>query len=165
MLAHCVELAASIADDRVVVVLGFDSLRLKSLLRRRNRRMKIVTNSQWQSGMGSSLTKGIGALPSRARAVLVMLCDQPEISARSLEALVQEAGPDFRRISAAHYAGRLGVPAVFPRHKFAALRQISADQGARSLLRSLDSVRGVDMPEAAFDIDTPEDAARLMSRV
>ena len=54
-----------------------------------------------------------------------------------------------------------GAPAIIPRRWFGALRLLEGDCGARQLLRKLGEISLVDMPAAAFDVDTPEDAAAL----
>ena len=67
-------------------------------------------------------------------------------------------------IVAAHYAGTVGVPAIFPREDFAALSALRGDAGARALLKR-GSARLVRVPlqSAAVDIDTPEDLLNLQS--
>jgi CTP:molybdopterin cytidylyltransferase MocA len=63
---------------------------------------------------------------------------------------------------ASRYADRLGVPAIFPRRAFSALRRVDGDRGAREILNSGASqwrVVALDMPEARADIDTQTDAA------
>jgi molybdenum cofactor cytidylyltransferase len=67
-----------------------------------------------------------------------------------------------RGIAAARYGGRNGAPALFLREFFPALAALTGEDGARTLLNSEpDKVAGVDMPELAFDIDLPEDLAKL----
>jgi molybdenum cofactor cytidylyltransferase len=59
------------------------------------------------------------------------------------------------------------VPAILPRPLFPALRRLTGDRGARDLLNGAGGridVVGVDMPEAAVDIDTPGDLAKLSRR-
>jgi CTP:molybdopterin cytidylyltransferase MocA len=62
---------------------------------------------------------------------------------------------------AAHYNGTLGVPPLFKRELFGPLRSLDPAAGARSLLRA----RAIPfpLPEAAMDIDTPEDFAALIA--
>jgi molybdenum cofactor cytidylyltransferase len=60
---------------------------------------------------------------------------------------------------AAQYNGTLGVPALFKRELFGALRSLDPAAGARALLRS--HAMPFPLPDAAMDIDTPEDFATL----
>ena len=121
----------------------------------------VLENVQAAEGMGSSLRLSMNTLldanviPKR---LLLLTCDQPLIEARHLQSLLQ--APTGSGITAAFYNGWPGVPAVFDRQHFPALAQTHGDQGARTLLRS-GPVTTVDMPEAALDLDTPEDLSRL----
>jgi CTP:molybdopterin cytidylyltransferase MocA len=53
------------------------------------------------------------------------------------------------------------VPAIFPRPWWPRLEALRGDTGARALLRGAAAVTEVPMPNAAVDVDTPADAARL----
>ncbi len=127
-----------------------------------------VPNSEYRSGMGSSLRAGMEALRAweehaaeTADRVLLLVADQPLVAVEHLRRLLTEPAPDG--IAAADYNSRLGVPAVFGREHFAALAAARGDEGARPLLRTLPAA-AVAMPEAALDIDTPEDLRLLTER-
>lgn len=122
--------------------------------------LNCVHNEQWQAGMGSSLATGVRYVATHlpdARAILLMLCDQPGVGAHQLAALAQlwHAKPDLP--AAAAYAETYGAPAVFPRSWFDRLMSLDDDQGARALLRQCPDLQLLDMPEAAADIDTVDD--------
>jgi CTP:molybdopterin cytidylyltransferase MocA len=54
------------------------------------------------------------------------------------------------------------VPAIFPRWCFTELRELRGDRGARAILeRHAQRLAHVQMPNAAIDLDTPEDLAAL----
>lgn len=66
-------------------------------------------------------------------------------------------------IAAAEYDGTLGVPAVFGRKHFDELATLPDAVGAKPILqRHADCVAAVPMPEAATDIDTREQYARII---
>ena len=165
LLSHAVVAAQAVTPDRVLVVLGADAMKLRLLLRRRHPDVYTITNPDWPDGMGGSLAIGLSALPTRAKAALLLLTDQPGVDARSLRRLLRAWREHPTRVAAAQYGGRLGVPAVLPRKLWAEARQLRGDAGARRLLREGDTVPSVvPMPEAAFDVDTEQDRARLESR-
>jgi molybdenum cofactor cytidylyltransferase len=65
-------------------------------------------------------------------------------------------------IAASAYAGKLGIPAVFPREVFAALHRLSGDQGARALLMQPPCLLiSLPFPGGEIDIDVPGDLADL----
>jgi molybdenum cofactor cytidylyltransferase len=63
-------------------------------------------------------------------------------------------------LAASVYSGQLGVPAIFPRWCFTELLQLRGDQGAKAIInRHASRLVHVPMPNAALDLDTPEDIA------
>ena len=106
---------------------------------------------------------------SSVAAVLVMLADQPLVDEAVLRRLLdawtradEASSHGGATIAAAAYAETIGVPAVFGRAHFDALCSFPAEAGAAGLLRQADArVHRVAMPEAAVDIDTPNDLAQL----
>lgn len=121
----------------------------------------IVANPGWAGGLSTSLVSGVAALPAAADAVLILLCDQPAITAHDLDALIAAWEVEPELITAASFGGQLGPPVIMPRSVWPELAALRGDQGARSLLEWHTERTAVDMPHAAFDIDTPEDLARL----
>ena len=145
LLAHALEAArGALPRAPLIVVLGPEALRLMLVVRRLQCGARIVANANWKRGMATSLRAGLAAVPRQARAALVLLVDQPRVDAPA----------------AAHYAGRTGVPAVLPRRDWREVRALRGDEGARALLRDR-RVTLVEMPEAALDVDTPEDLLGL----
>jgi len=117
-----------------------------------------VEAGDWASGMAASLRAGVDALGDAVDGLLVVLCDQPALSAAHLARLASawRGAPDAPVASA--YAGLLGVPAIVPRTWFAELGMLEGDRGARDLLRARsDRVTAVAAPALAVDIDEPRD--------
>ena len=161
LLTRTAALAERMTPRRVVIVLGADRLRLRGHLRRAGVEARIAVNRAWQQGMASSLRTGIGALPTRARAALLLLVDQPRVGAADLDRLVACWRKSRQAPVAAHYAGQLGVPAILPRSVFRPLHRLHGDVGARHLLRAAPGVGRVSIAAAAIDLDTPDDVAAL----
>lgn len=121
----------------------------------------VVDNPDWARGLSTSLVGGVASLPAAADAVLILLCDQPAVTAADLDALVAGWRVEPELIAAAGFSGRLGPPVIIPRAFWPQLAALRGDQGARSLLEWHTEHTTVDMPHAALDVDTPEDLARL----
>jgi molybdenum cofactor cytidylyltransferase len=159
LLLDACHAAAAVTPGRVIVVLGRDALRMRRLLARSAGGVRCVVNTRWRDGMSGSLHHGLKSLPPACTAALVSLCDQPEVDARALTRLAAAWRRHPRLPAAARYAGRVGVPAVLPRRLW---REIGdGDRGARDLLRSDRAIMVVEMPEAAVDVDTRADSAKL----
>ena len=161
MILRAVEAAQSVTPGRVLVVLGAHSLRLRALLARNYGKLSIVRNTSWQDGIASSLVAGMNSVPSEARGVLILLTDQPHVGTDSLRRLVEAWQRRPYRAVAAGYEGGLGVPAILPRRIWRQLRDLEGDVGAKAVLSNTGSNTMVlNMPEAAFDVDTTEDRRR-----
>ena len=96
--------------------------------------LMIVANPDYASGQSTSLRAGIGALGPDAGAVVVLLGDQPFVSAAIVERLVAEWRASAAPIVAPTYAGQRGNPVLFARALFPELLAIQGDQGARAVL-------------------------------
>lgn len=162
LLRRAVDAAAAATSGPIVVVVGAEGMRLRALLARTHgRRVEIVQHAAWREGLSSSLRRGLDATPPGTSAVLFLLADQPLVDAASLGRLVAAWQRRPAYAAAAAYSGRLGVPAILPRHLFRALAALRGDEGARRVLAAERRVTRVDMPEAAVDVDTAEDLRKL----
>lgn len=161
LLSRIMYAAEAVTPGRVVVVIGADALRMRSLVRRHHPGAHSVDNSRWAQGMAGSLQAGLSVLPQRASAVLLLLSDQPAVGEASLRRLIRAWRRRPGKAAAAAYAGVVGVPAILPRTLLKDASRLRGDEGARKLLRMEETpATAVHMPEAAWDIDTLEDMQR-----
>jgi molybdenum cofactor cytidylyltransferase len=156
LVEHAVEQALAAGFDPVIVVVGAEADSVRATLW--TLPITLVENSLWHLGMGSSIAAGVGVLAD-AQAVAILLADQPLVEARHLREMQALLDASEASAVAAQYNGTLGVPAVFKRELFVALKSLDPAAGARSLLRA--QAVAFPLPEAAMDIDTPQDFAAL----
>ena len=83
--------AVEIAGQAVTVVLGANAAELAPLLR--HTPAAIVINRDWAEGMGSSVRTGVARVPAAADAALLMLADQPAVTAEDLRRLAGHPAP------------------------------------------------------------------------
>ena len=160
LVQRAVVQAQSVCDCGIVVVTGAQGDAVAAELQGTGAR--IMHNPDWQSGMAGSLRAALRALDdSGCDAALLMVCDQPRIGTAHLAALAALWQNAPSRAAAAAYDGQPGVPAIVPRSWFAQLAGLQGDQGARGLLRANSDTQLLDMPDAATDIDTPDDLTQL----
>jgi len=165
LLHRTVRLAQQAGCNPVFVVLGFEAARMQQELN--GLEANPVINENWPSGMGSSLRSGIDAVMKESpqpQKTLVLLCDQPTLSAEILSKLLRTSAKAKSLITASGYAGRFGVPAIFDQQLYPDLLKVEGDQGARSVIqRYIDQTSVVEFPGGVIDIDIPEDLANLPS--
>jgi molybdenum cofactor cytidylyltransferase len=126
--------------------------------------LQIVPNPDYVAGQSTSLRTGIAALPPEVAAMVVLLGDQPFVTAAIVARLVAEWRASAYPIVAPIYAGQRGNPVLFAREIFPELLAIQGDRGARAVLAANPArIRPVlfDDPRPLADIDTPDDYERL----
>jgi molybdenum cofactor cytidylyltransferase len=157
LLRHAAETACASQCVKRVVVLGAQANRFE----REIDHLDIVfcVNENWAEGMGSSLRVGLESLVGEnLTGVLVMLCDQPLLTAEHLDSLILAHANTTQQIIASDYGERCGVPCLFPSLFFPDLLMLSGDEGARQLLRKhKDNLIPIPFLEGKFDIDTLQD--------
>ena len=122
----------------------------------------LLINRHWQEGIASSIRLGVQRLPGACDGVMLVLADQPLVASATLQRLITAWRRQPRQIVASHYASVTGVPAIFPRWCFPDLTSLRGDQGARVVIRRyMQHVVRLVHPEAAVDIDYPEDLLEL----
>lgn len=122
-------------------------------------------NPDWADGIGGSIGLAFGHLRADAAvdAGLVGLADQPLVGAAQLQRLIDAHRQHPDGITAADHGPVPGPPCVFARRYFDALAQLRGPRGARALIAAQRAaLQRVAMPEAATDIDTPEQYRALL---
>lgn len=163
LLTQSIRVAKSIPDAHVYVVIGSGSTAIAGKIE--EEQVQIIVNADWQKGIGTSISEGVGLIASSDyRGVLILLADQPMVDASHLTKLVQAFSEQPDRIVATSYPNNNGVPSIFGAKYFQKLIALKSDQGAQKLLNKLDPL--VIKPAAYFnDIDTPEAYRKFMASV
>lgn len=128
-------------------------------------KVDIVINKDWESGMASGMQKGLEFLENRIAPdqVILMLCDQPFVDSELLNSIIEKQAKSGKGIIACHYNDTIGVPALFSRKYFPKLIDLKGSEGAKKIIYAYqDDLLKIDFPNAAIDIDTPEDYKRLI---
>lgn len=166
LLVRTIRQAKEAGCSSVIVVLGFEANRMKNALTGWD--VQIVMNTKWATGMASSLHAGLAAWSGPAPAdsnVLLLLCDQPHVQTDDLRKLLAMHTSQHLDVTAAVYAGRMGVPAVFRRNLVEELMAITGDKGARDVIdRHREKAGTIDLPAAEFDVDSLDDLRHIENR-
>ncbi len=152
-------------STRVPVTLALPAKSPERLRAVKDLAVSLVQSADSAKGMAFSIRAGVAALPARCTAVMILPADMPDITREDLMNMCRawsetQSGVILR---AATETGQPGHPVVFPKSCFAKLRALTGDQGARSVIASMDTpLRLVQLPNhhALTDLDTPEDWMR-----
>jgi len=122
----------------------------------------LIVNDQHETGIGSSISLAVRSIRHVARAIVILLADQPLITPAHVAALIDCWSGDDKEIVATAYADTMGAPALFPIDCFGDLAALAADNGAQALLSDTRyRVQTIQFEDAAVDIDTMEDLIKL----
>ena len=164
LLEHAVDTANDADANPVVVVLGANAALLEKIIG--EKKVHIVENKEWKEGMASSIRCGLNILMNIAPssdAVILMVCDQPHVSASLLNELIAKQKNTGKPIVTSQYENTFGPPAIFYKTIFQELMQLKGDAGARKIIvqHSNDSAT-VLFTQGNIDIDTEEDYKALV---
>lgn len=165
LLAHVLAAGQASRCDAVVVVAGPNAAEVRREAEPFGAR--VVDNPRYAEGMATSLAAGIAALPPACEAAVILLGDQPRVSAAAIDRLIDTYRATGKPMLLSRYGDVAGAPALFGRLLFPEAAALTGDAGARRLAaRHPDWVTEVPLAaDEAWDIDTPEDLARLRRAV
>jgi molybdenum cofactor cytidylyltransferase len=159
-----VDTVRSAGMDYVVVVVGPGGEAVRAAVG--SGEVTWAENPEPDRGLSSSVATGLAALPPNVGAVLMVLGDQPTVSAQVVGQVVAAwrggAGP----VVAPRYRGLRGNPVLFDAALFEALGALVGEHGARDFIAADPTrVTMVDVAEPPpMDIDTPSDYDELLRR-
>jgi CTP:molybdopterin cytidylyltransferase MocA len=155
LVERAVRTAAAVCDP-VLVVLGAQAIQVWRSADLTG--AAVLVNTDWESGMASSLRTGLDGLrswPGRVDAALVQLVDMPGMTPAALSRMAEHAAPDA--LAVASYDGVRGHPVLLGREHWAGVAETATgDEGARRYLATHD-VLEVDCTGLAdpTDLDVP----------
>lgn len=146
----------------VVVVLSDEADEFRSELNDLD--VCIVGNSDWMQGMGSSVKAGLEKLLEIKKpldGVVITVCDQPFVTAETINELVETYEKTKALIVASEYQSTRGVPALFGKELFSQLQNLKSG-GAKQIIDQFRAETvSLPFPNGAIDVDTPDDYERL----
>ncbi len=152
--------AAEVCESRVVTVIGHDRATVFRAVSTQSG--FVVVNEDYENGIGTSIAAAARACRRCADAMMVVLADQPLVTAEHLQALIDAWSGAEDEIVATAFANTEGPPVLLPSRTFDDLCLLSGDKGAHGLFCDVRfQLKTVRFEPAAVDIDTPADLAAL----
>jgi molybdenum cofactor cytidylyltransferase len=164
LIQRTVENVLASQVSETLVVLGRDGEDVRRALA--GLPVRFVANPDFRRGLSTSLRAGVEALEPSTRAAIIVLGDQPGVTADIIDQVIEESRRSRQPIVVPEYAGTRGNPVMFDATIFGELLTIAGDQGARAVIaRDATRVATVSFPfDMPADVDTPEDHARLTTQ-
>ncbi len=166
LLQRSIQTALESECRPIVVVLGAQIDVLKNEIKDFD--VQLAENADWKKGMSSSLKTGLEKIleiNNQINGILIMVCDQPFVSAELINRLMEDFKNTENLIVASRYAETLGVPALFDKQFFPRLLELDNSGGAKEIIQQFQNETvAVPFEKGNFDIDTPDDYLKLCSR-
>ena len=123
----------------------------------------VVVNDAYGAGCSSSIAAALGVVDPRCDVLVLMLGDQPGVTADTVAALL--AGRGDAALAVCRYDDGRGHPIAFARSVFGALAGLHGDKGVWRLLdERAGDVREVPVAgRIPLDVDTPEDYEAVLA--
>jgi len=147
--------------ENTLVILGSDREKIEEKIK--NFPVKIVYNRDFRSGMLSSVQCGFKAVPEETRAVLVVLGDQPKISADVINKLIDAYKSTGKGIVLPVYKKERGHPVLIDVKYGEEVENLSPEVGLRgTVYNHPEDILEVDIETSSIfqDIDDESDYKR-----
>lgn len=168
LLDRTLQAATHCISDEILVVLGAKQEENQQILDEFN--IQTIINENWEKGIGSSIKCGLEALLKKRKnldAVIISVCDQPYLSSKIFDQLIDIYKESGKPIVASDYSVSIGVPVLYDKSMFAELLQIPDEHGAKKhILVHADKgiMTTIPFPKGDVDIDTMDDIKNLSSQ-
>lgn len=125
-----------------------------------NKRILFTHNSNWQKGMGSSISEGVKYLlkkfDTRNSAIILLNADMPYISAEIIDMIIDSHLENKKLITVPLFKGIYGHPVIFDSSYIDKLLLLKGEIGGKNILKeNIDKINFINIDNEAIikDID------------
>lgn len=158
LVRWAVDAALGSAADETVVVVGHEAAGVSAALA--GLPVSVIVNDAYREGMSSSLRAGVTAVGDRCDAAVILLGDQPFVTAELLDRLIARFATTGKGIVRPVVAGRPANPVLMSARLFPELLGQRGDVGGREVIDSHPAdvaLVPVDDDWVTADVDSLED--------
>ncbi len=164
MIETVIEKTLESRVDKTLVVLGSNWRKIGRIVKAYD--VQVAVNLRFREGMLSSVQRGISALPRSSRAAVIVLADQPALSARVIDRLMDAYARGKKGLVVPVYRKKRGHPLLIDLKYRQEIGQLDPRIGLRQLIQrhpeDLLEVK-VSNPAVLNDIDTVQDYKRSLA--
>ena len=131
LIMHSVKNILASSIDELIVVLGYQKEIIEKLIDK-NKKIKLVFNKDFESGMASSIKTGLNNLPVKTEAFFICLGDMPLVNQEVYNQLIRSR--NNKEIIVPIYKGQQGNPVLFSKSIKEKIMTIQGDVGAKRIL-------------------------------
>tara|TARA_B110000438_G_scaffold261617_1_gene272422 strand:+ start:190 stop:792 length:603 start_codon:yes stop_codon:yes gene_type:complete len=159
------------AVDEIIIVLGHEKDTLETFIEK-NKKIKLVFNENFKSGIASSIKIGLNNISNKADAFFICLADMPDINQNIYNKLIKAKDNYNRKLKPAlkreiiipSYEGQYGNPVLFSKFMKEKLMNLNEDIDLKEIIE-LNKKKILNIPfdneGILIDFDTQEDFKNL----
>jgi molybdenum cofactor cytidylyltransferase len=159
LVCHAAEAARTSRASPLIVVTGHNAREVAAVVNAAG--VITVDNSEFSTGLSSSLKCGVRSVPAECEGALILLGDMPFVTPALIDALLDAFEPaKGREVIVPVHHGRRGNPVLWGRRFFPALLALTGDRGGKQLMAlHPDLLYQLEVPDdgCLIDLDTAED--------
>ena len=132
LIKHSVTNILESSIDELIIVTGYQNKILEKIINK-NKKIKIIFNEQFTTGMASSIKIGIKNLSKKTKAFFICLGDMPMVNKNIYNQLIEHI--DNREIIIPTFKKQEGNPILFSIAMKDKITNIEGDIGAKEILK------------------------------
>ncbi len=132
LIKHSIKNILESSIDELIIVTGYQNKILEKIINK-NKKIKIIFNERFETGMASSIKIGIKHLSEKTKAFFICLGDMPMVNKHIYNQLIKHV--DNREIIIPTFKKQEGNPILFSITMKDKITNIEGDIGAKEILK------------------------------
>ena len=134
LIKHAVSNVLNSPIDELIIVLGYQKKAIEKIIEE-NKKIKFIANPNFESGIASSIKKGLNSLSKETEAFFICLGDMPNVNKEIYNQLINASfGNKDKEIFVPYYQERQANPILFLKKMKDEIQKIEGDFGAKKII-------------------------------
>ena len=134
LIKHAVSNVLNSPIDELIIILGYQKKAIEKIIEE-NKKIKFITNPNFESGIASSIKKGLDSLSKETEAFFICLGDMPNVNKEIYNQLINASFSNKdKEIFVPYYQERQANPILFSKKMKDEIQKIEGDFGAKKII-------------------------------
>ena len=134
LIKHAVSNVLNSPIDELIIVLGYQKKSIEKIIGE-NKKIKFIANPNFESGIASSIKKGLDSLSKEIEAFFICLGDMPNVNKEIYNQLINASFSNKdKEIFVPYYKERQANPILFSKKIKDEIQKIEGDFGAKKII-------------------------------
>ena len=143
LIKHSIKNILGSAIDEIVIVIGYNNSLIENIIEK-NKKIKFIYNDDYETGISSSIKKGLSNISDKAEAFFICLGDMPNVNQNIYNKLIKTrykynkklVTKKKKEIFIPIFEGKEGNPILFSRFMKEEIFNIDGDFGAKKIIEN-----------------------------